>query len=44
MSQALADTAIIDLAELLRPAILRVSRRLRQEAQKAGLSAQDALL
>ncbi len=38
------DLAIIDLAEALRPAILRVSRRLRQEAQKAGLSAQDALL
>src|SRR6185436_10462556 len=44
MSQALADTAIIDLADALRPAILRVSRRLRQEAQKVGLSAQDALL
>jgi DNA-binding MarR family transcriptional regulator len=38
------DIAIVDLAEALRPAILRVSRRLRQEAQKAGLSAQDALL
>ena len=35
---------IPDLAEALRPAILRVSRRLRLEAQKAGLSAQDALL
>ena len=35
---------ITDLADVLRPAILRVSRRLRQEAQKAGLSAQDALL
>ena len=44
MSQALAGASTIDLAELLRPAILRVSRRLRQEAQKAGLSAQDALL
>src|SRR3954470_21812803 len=44
MSQALADAAIIDLAAALRPAILRVSRRLRQEAQKVGLSAQDALL
>lgn len=38
------DLPIIELAEALRPAILRVSRRLRQEAQKAGLSAQDALL
>jgi len=35
---------IIALADALRPAVLRVSRRLRQEAQKAGLSAQDALL
>jgi DNA-binding MarR family transcriptional regulator len=35
---------IIALADALRPALLRVSRRLRQEAQKAGLSAQDALL
>jgi DNA-binding MarR family transcriptional regulator len=32
------------LAESLRPALLRVSRRLRQEAGKLGLSAQDALL
>jgi DNA-binding MarR family transcriptional regulator len=44
MSQPLAGTTVIDLADALRPAILRVSRRLRQEAQKAGLSAQDALL
>ncbi|TAL33886.1 MAG: MarR family transcriptional regulator [Phenylobacterium sp.] len=35
---------IIALAEALRPAVLRLSRRLRQEAQKAGLSAQDAML
>jgi len=34
----------VDLADALRPAILRVSRRLRQEAQKVGLSAQDAML
>lgn len=32
------------LAEALRPALLRVSRRLRQEAHKDGLSSQDALL
>lgn len=32
------------LAETLRPALLRVSRRLRQEAQRAGVSALDALL
>jgi len=35
---------ITALAEALRPALLRVSRRLRLEAQKVGLSAQDALL
>ncbi len=35
---------IIALAESLRPALLRVSRRLRLEAQKVGLSAQDAML
>lgn len=35
---------IIELAEALRPALLRLSRRLRQEASKAGLSAQDAVL
>ena len=38
------DPDIRSLAEALRPALLRVSRRLRLEAQKAGLSAQDALL
>lgn len=32
------------LAEALRPALLRVSRRLRQEAQRAGVSALDALI
>lgn len=32
------------LAEALRPLLLRVSRRLRQEAQKAGVSALDALI
>lgn len=32
------------LAETLRPLLLRVSRRLRQEAQKAGVSALDALI
>jgi DNA-binding MarR family transcriptional regulator len=35
---------IVALADALRPAVLRVSRRLRLEAQKAGLSAQDAML
>jgi DNA-binding MarR family transcriptional regulator len=33
-----------DLAEALRPVLLRVSRRLRQEAKSVGLSALDALL
>lgn len=32
------------LAETLRPALLRVARRLRQEARRAGVSALDALL
>lgn len=32
------------LAESLRPALLRVSRRLRQEASRAGISALDALI
>jgi DNA-binding MarR family transcriptional regulator len=41
---AIAEPSVIALADALRPALLRVSRRLRQEAQKAGLSAQDALL
>lgn len=35
---------ITALAEALRPALLRVSRRLRQEAGKAGLSVLDALI
>lgn len=33
---------ILALADELRPAILRASRRLRQEAQRAGVSALDA--
>ena len=32
------------LAEALRGPLLRVSRKLRQEAQKVGLSVQDALI
>ena len=42
MSTSTDDPVV--LAETLRPALLRVSRRLRQEAQKAGVSALDALL
>lgn len=47
MSSANVTTQAIDpaaLAEQLRPALMRLSRRLRQEAQKAGVSAQEALL
>lgn len=36
--------SVVALAADLRPALLRLSRRLRNEAQKAGLSAQDAIL
>jgi DNA-binding MarR family transcriptional regulator len=35
---------VFALAEALRGPLLRVSRKLRQEGQKAGLSAQDALI
>ena len=38
------DERILSLAEALRPALLRASRRLRREAQKAGVSALDAQL
>jgi DNA-binding MarR family transcriptional regulator len=34
----------VALAEALRPAVQRLSRRLRAEANRAGLSAQDAVL
>jgi DNA-binding MarR family transcriptional regulator len=44
VSETLADLDPIALANALRPAILRVSRRLRQEAQRVGLSIQDATL
>jgi len=43
-SSPLQTLDAVDLAEALRPALLRVSRRLRQEAHKAGLSAQDSIL
>jgi DNA-binding MarR family transcriptional regulator len=35
---------VVALADALRPALMRLSRRLRNEAQRAGLSAQDAIL
>ena len=44
MSVALAPPDLMSLAEALRPGLLKVSRRLRQESQKAGVPAQDALL
>lgn len=39
-----AEENLIALAEALRPGLLRVSRLLRREAQKAGVSALDAQL
>ena len=44
MSAAFAETDILSLADELRPALLRASRQLRREAQKAGVSALDAQL
>ncbi len=39
-----AEDPLLALADDLRPALLRLSRRLRQEAQRAGVSALDAQL
>ena len=45
MPTALAEPADpVLLAEALRPALLRVSRRLRQESQKVGVSSTEALV
>jgi DNA-binding MarR family transcriptional regulator len=45
MSAALIEPLeVIALAEALRGPVMRVSRKLRQEAQKVGLSSQDALI
>jgi DNA-binding MarR family transcriptional regulator len=44
MPAPLADPEIFALAETLRSPLLRASRKLRQEGQKAGLSAQEALI
>jgi|SRR5579859_168870 len=45
MSAALAETTdVLTLAEALRGPLLRVSRKLRQEGQKAGLTAQETLI
>jgi DNA-binding MarR family transcriptional regulator len=42
MNAAAASAEILDLAEQLRPALLRASRQLRREALRAGVSALDA--
>ena len=39
-----AAREVIALADALRPALMRLSRRLRNEAQRAGMSAQDAIV
>jgi DNA-binding MarR family transcriptional regulator len=44
MSSSVENQDQAALAETLRPALLRVSRKLRQEAQRVGASALDALL
>jgi len=45
VTAALAELVdIAALTEALRPPLLRVSRRLRQEGQKAGLTAQETLI
>jgi DNA-binding MarR family transcriptional regulator len=44
VSETLDSLDPIALADALRPALTRVSRRLRLEAQRAGLSAQDVFL
>jgi DNA-binding MarR family transcriptional regulator len=44
LTYAELDDDLIALAEALRPALLRASRHLRREAQKAGVSALDAQL
>jgi DNA-binding MarR family transcriptional regulator len=44
VSETVDITDPVALADALRPGLLRVSRRLRLEAQKAGLSQQDVFL
>jgi len=44
MSISAEPSDVVALADALRHALLKVSRRLRQESQKAGVSMQDALL
>lgn len=43
-TQAATDRDILPLADALRPALLKASRALRREAQRAGVSALDAQL
>jgi DNA-binding MarR family transcriptional regulator len=44
MHPPIASRDVLALAEALRPALLRASRQLRREAQRAGVSALDAQL
>ena len=44
IAAVIATKDILALADELRPALMRTSRQLRREAQKAGLSATDAQL
>jgi DNA-binding MarR family transcriptional regulator len=44
LSAVIAEKTILALADELRPALMRASRQLRREAQKAGVSALDAQL
>lgn len=44
MAELAEPIEVAALAEQLRHPLLKVSRRLRQESQKAGVSAQDAIL
>lgn len=44
MPAALADPEIFALAEALRAPLLRTSRKMRHESQKAGLSSQDSMI
>jgi DNA-binding MarR family transcriptional regulator len=44
MAAASGQVDVLTLAEELRPALLRASRQLRREAQRAGVSALDAQL
>jgi DNA-binding MarR family transcriptional regulator len=44
LTQSSSETEILDLAERLRPIILRLGRQVRREAQRSGVSPLDAML